>query len=390
MNELLEEMFTSALSDPYDPLQKVAHRYVRAAISKNIKRSIKYIPFEEVEQRRQAISKYSDSVEHIYSWIFSSIQADNLFQTEPNNPRAEHLPWLHDLGQNNIPKKLNHGTIESLYDEAQIWSKSRQAKVNLEDLTENTTTVMDYGDGFKMVQLHRTDDLCREGKLMGHCVGDGTYDNEVENGKLIVYSLRDPENNPHCTIGVRDKYIEQCMGKNNAPVVDKYRSYIQKFFEENSDLNHGTYVDVAYTGMVEVVHSRLPQDNLVAIDKIPPNSTTNHLDLSDAFWVKKMPDNLKAYSVTLGRDNKNALGKYSEELLASLCDIENLYIHNYPDIEADDILEEIEYIRFSGDKKPDFSHWFDHWDLGQTSNFTELTRKNQATIHKSKRHSFKL
>lgn len=53
-------------------------------------------------------------------------------------------------------------------------------------------------EGWRWVRVKSEAALSREGELMGHCVG--SYAEEVEEGLMEVYSLRDPSNKPKLTV----------------------------------------------------------------------------------------------------------------------------------------------------------------------------------------------
>lgn len=93
-----------------------------------------------------------------------------------------------------------------------------------------------FTDGeFEWYQLLDGTSLKYETKYMQHCVGKGGYTRYVEDGDIIIYSLR-KNNKPHATLDLRKDgdllQLFQIKGKQNAPVVDKYRPYVITF------LNH--------------------------------------------------------------------------------------------------------------------------------------------------------
>ncbi len=96
-------------------------------------------------------------------------------------------------------------------------------------------TVLDFGDGMKIVELLTPEALKIEGPKMGHCVGGGAYDDGVKQGTKKIYSLRDRGNEPHATfeVDVADNSLLQCKGKENKPAAAKYMSYVEKFVREN-------------------------------------------------------------------------------------------------------------------------------------------------------------
>lgn len=82
-------------------------------------------------------------------------------------------------------------------------------------------------------------DLDIEGCAMGHCVGG--YCDVVSRGERIIYSLRDPKNEPHATIEVTPTLplgrtrsrgtVDQIKGNGNAPPIEKYRPMIKQWLQ---------------------------------------------------------------------------------------------------------------------------------------------------------------
>ena len=82
-------------------------------------------------------------------------------------------------------------------------------------------------------------DLDIEGCAMGHCVGG--YCDVVSSGRIVIYSLRDPKNEPHATIEVTPTLplgrtrsrgtVDQIKGNGNAPPIEKYRPMIKQWLQ---------------------------------------------------------------------------------------------------------------------------------------------------------------
>lgn len=107
--------------------------------------------------------------------------------------------------------------------------------------TQPNLNAFQVGNGYKMVRVCY-EDLENEGNLMGHCVGSGIYHSDVKNGKVQIWSLRDKNNFPHATIELRKtngqtgKFtVSQICGKENKPIIEKYRPYIRKWLIEKRD-----------------------------------------------------------------------------------------------------------------------------------------------------------
>jgi hypothetical protein len=102
--------------------------------------------------------------------------------------------------------------------------------------------VYEFPDGFTIQELP-PEALKAEGEMMQHSVG--SYCEAVQRGDTVIYSLRDQNGNPHATmewlpekVGARmygrvvaalPGRFAQIYGKQNAPVVDKYKPYIHEF-----------------------------------------------------------------------------------------------------------------------------------------------------------------
>ena len=125
------------------------------------------------------------------------------------------------LVSNERPKRLDRATYIQMKLKSEKWIESLNKKSDLIDDSNGFETVLDFGDGFKFVKLISEDSYKKEGFLMRHCVAS-YYDKGVE-----IYSLRDKQNNPHCTVE-KDKQIK---GKGNGNISPKYIDYVVRFLE---------------------------------------------------------------------------------------------------------------------------------------------------------------
>ena len=80
----------------------------------------------------------------------------------------------------------------------------------------------------QLVRLLSPEALDYESERMEHCVGHGSYDKDVAEGKSAIYSLRDLTDDgewlPHATIEYKDGEIKQIKGFKDRPVPFPYRS----------------------------------------------------------------------------------------------------------------------------------------------------------------------
>ena len=143
------------------------------------------------------------------------------------------------------PKRTERATWEQMVKNTEKWTKSlaKKGKNSGEETEEDIKIILDYGDGFKIVQLISPKSYEREGFLMSHCVA--SY---AEKG-VDVYSLRDAENMPHCTI----EKDQQIKGKGNGSIHPKYIDYIVRFLEFSG-------MEVRDSEMENLGYQKVPQE----------------------------------------------------------------------------------------------------------------------------------
>ncbi len=155
-------------------------------------------------------------------------------------------PWIHEKdGQGRIKALANVGTLahaRNLADKAMRRAREKRLReagaALFLPLREDPSLriVETLPNGFSWVQLLTPEALDREGLMMGHCVGDGAYDEEVLAGETCVYSLRGPNGRSHATLEVwtgdsenTGRFLEQCRGKGDAPPAARYLPMVKAF-----------------------------------------------------------------------------------------------------------------------------------------------------------------
>lgn len=135
-------------------------------------------------------------------------------------------------GFNNILDFL----IKNGYENKEIMFNFEQAKLKekewIKSLNKNknkaqdgsTKTIKKFANGFTIVKLIDQQSRDYEGANMNHCVASYT-------DSAILYSLRDKENKPHCTIEISDDMISQIKGFGNGKISPKYVSYVLSFLK---------------------------------------------------------------------------------------------------------------------------------------------------------------
>ncbi len=170
--------------------------------------------------------------------------------------------------------------------------KPRKDEAFYEHSISDTKEIMQFENGYTVVQLLTEEALDFESDNMGHCVGKGSYDKGVKDGNVQIYSIRDENGEPHVTFEVSNGAINQCKGKGNKPPVKKYIPYIQEFVNKmNLDPKH----DTKNMGLVDGIDGKFYN-----IYDLPDNFECERLDLSGLDLVEiKIPKNLKCKFIDL-------------------------------------------------------------------------------------------
>jgi len=180
-----------------------------------------------------------DTVRHIADWIGAAL--------------LDNDEWLSKVDEQKRPKKLlKIGSLEVAIHEANkaMALKNQKLALTLGVNAGNATVVEKFDHGYTMVQLRTPEELDYESVKMGHCIGQGKYDEKLISGSHVYYSLRDGFNKPHATLGVdvASNALLQCRGAQNKPPVRQYMPFVQKFVKANHyKLTEGA----SHTGLIE-------------------------------------------------------------------------------------------------------------------------------------------
>ena len=95
-------------------------------------------------------------------------------------------------------------------------------------------------NGWTIQRVMSENDLSVEGNRMGHCVG--SYCDEVQEGFSMIYSLRDPQNNPKVTMETDDFHnVKQIQGHSNSIPEKQYRAMIKEWIQSDKNENIEKY-----------------------------------------------------------------------------------------------------------------------------------------------------
>ncbi len=240
-------------------------------------------------------------LKHIIDWVISMHANNDLGELVGGKPKVLlHIQSIDDA----------HAQAEKYF--SALNKKFAKAASQDEDGID-IKTVLDFGDGMKIVEILTPDGLKREGMNMRHCVGGGAYDEDVKNNTIKIFSLRDDTNKPHATfeVEVADNALLQCKGKENAPATKKYMPYVERFVRDGKFklMEHSSYTSLVQTDNGAIysiyampknltLHKSLDLYGCIGLTQLPDNLTVSgDLDLNKCMSLTRLPGNL-----TVGRD----------------------------------------------------------------------------------------
>jgi len=164
----------------------------------------------------------------VKSWVNTTLS--NYLGKNPHTLENEVEHILDYLNSDSRPYKISKMSYGQAKTNAEKWSAILQKKAGgIVEVDSDVEVVKDFGDGFKLVTLVSKAAYDREGAMMRNCVS--SYFNKKDSK---IYSLRDAQNNPHCTMEVviHNNEIYQIKGKGNGPIHPNYISYILQALKE--------------------------------------------------------------------------------------------------------------------------------------------------------------
>lgn len=157
------------------------------------------------QRARLWMSWYSLDAWHVADWLVNAV--------------SDSEPWLWNLDDDGHPKKLMKcGSLDRLVVEATKGLRDRNARMARELVLgpQDEHFVFDLGVGHTLVALRSRLALRKEGSLMHHCIGKGSYDDLLDDPDIEFLSVRDPEGEPLATMEIRNGFIRQFRALANA------------------------------------------------------------------------------------------------------------------------------------------------------------------------------
>lgn len=135
-------------------------------------------------------ARHIEANTYVQEWT-NTVLKNYLEKNKASTEEVEHI--LDFLVQTS--KKVERTSYIQALKLAEAWTKTQQKKgADIKESEADTEVVLDFKDGFRVVKLVGKNAYKREGYLMRHCVGS-YFGNSKE-----IYSLRDKDNMPHCTM----------------------------------------------------------------------------------------------------------------------------------------------------------------------------------------------
>lgn len=173
--------------------------------------------------RRGATSNYTPSPAILLAspaWIKKATEANlplhRLDLADAEMARLESiLDWMASPGGPSPTSDWSRISVEQAEASEHAWIDAMAKAAAQRDLDASEAAGTSFfcsaeasaGKGWRWVQVVASDSLDREGALMRHCVG--SYADTVEEGRSVIYSLRDPDNKPRLTIEARGPHLSQ-------------------------------------------------------------------------------------------------------------------------------------------------------------------------------------
>ena len=146
---------------------------------------------------------------------------ENFYQKHKHRYEIDHvIDFL--KSKYNHKKSINFSYEEALRKTSE-WTDSLNKKNKKLKESGKVKIIHKFSKGFNLVRLLDPTSRKWEGLHMGHCVASDCYNNHDG-----LYSLRDKNNIPKCTIEIYEERVKQIKGKGNGSVSPKYVDMIIK------------------------------------------------------------------------------------------------------------------------------------------------------------------
>jgi hypothetical protein len=208
---------------------------------------------------------------HIRDWLRASV--------------ASRMEWLAKLDHADRPKKLmKFPTIDAIVAEADSEMLKASGKHSDLELVEGDEMLVErLEDGYAIVRLLKPAALDRESAAMQHCIGNGAYDDLLDDPRKLYLSLRSPSGKAHATMEIDAGVIVQISGKQNRTPVQAHLDRLVPFIKRGGYPVRVSAAQLGYVIASDGVWHRL--------DSLPPKLHVNgDLNLEKTDLTELPPD----------------------------------------------------------------------------------------------------
>lgn len=222
------------------------------------------LAFDWLEKKVEA----NEKVDPLAPWLWREIKKGRINPKVNFWPDAD-LAHAADWYASNSPTRrgvdIMQLTLPEVVAKIKEWDEELAAKMEGSKV-EGGRVVAELDDGWTIQQVTTEEGAQQEGDAMGHCVGG--YGHQIVSGETLIYSLRDPKNQPHATIEIQPEYesnkevIDQVnkfqkvynLVNTHFPVLralikgggtnDQVKETIENIIEDSSDIDYKEFVTI--------------------------------------------------------------------------------------------------------------------------------------------------
>lgn len=202
-------------------------------------------------------------------------------QLPPNNEIIGVKDYLNSLTEDDrIHQTLNKVAWQDAVKRQEKWHDTLARKsVKMAEFGGDAggKAVLDCSDGYKWVEIKTSEQFDFEGNAMGHCIGQGGYDDS----KNRFFSLRDKNNLPHVTIEFNpedNKYV-QIQGRANERVIEDYFEHCGKIFKHIGDNGWDALFEGSEDNEFIIIDNKPYFDQDVIEDALENNAHVDYVNL---------------------------------------------------------------------------------------------------------------
>lgn len=134
--------------------------------------------------------------------------------------------WLNNFDPRDpVLNRLSRICFETAMSSAFTWRKEIDGNI-WAYVKDKPKTLIRYDNGYRWVELVSALQFEREGNLMSHCVGNGTYYRKYAGQSGRYLSLRDPDNMPQITVELEANRLIQCKGRDNKKPKNEHQGMV--------------------------------------------------------------------------------------------------------------------------------------------------------------------